>query len=130
MPHKDPQARKEYKRMYHAKRKRSPEYYAQRKAYRQSEKGMRLKQASRLRKYGITLAQKEQMVTAQNGCCAICDKPLSGYKNSHVDHDHNTGKVRAILCNKCNLGIGHLNDSVYIVDRALTYLKKWGSGGS
>lgn len=53
-------------------------------------------------KYGIGLAQVEEMIARQGGLCAICRK----YPAKQVDHDHRTGKVRGILCDGCNGGLG------------------------
>ncbi len=44
--------------------------------------------------------------------------------NFSVDHNHNTGKVRGLLCNNCNAGIGLFQDSIKILEKALLYLKK------
>ena len=43
----------------------------------------------------------------------------------HVDHDHETNQLRALLCGSCNRAIGLLQDSVLVVESALAYLKKW-----
>jgi hypothetical protein len=66
------------------------------------------------RQFGITEEQFDAMLKEQNGCCAICGlepSEASGHRNKHrlhVDHDHVTGKVRGLLCNNCNAGIGYL----------------------
>lgn len=56
--------------------------------------------------YGITVEQREEMAIRQDGKCAICGIIPNGNKNFHVDHDHNTGKIRQLLCNKCNAHLG------------------------
>jgi hypothetical protein len=61
------------------------------------------------------------MIEAQGGLCAICAGPLD---RPHVDHDHETGKVRGILCFNCNAGLGKFKDSVEIADAATEYLRK------
>jgi len=72
-------------------------------------------------RYGITLAEFETMNEAQNGLCAICDKqPNREFLD--VDHCHETGKVRGLLCNKCNQALGLLGDDLSIVMRVYTYL--------
>lgn len=59
--------------------------------------------------YGITLAEYEEMLEAQGGGCAICGaKPVKGKRRHAIDHCHTTGKVRGILCNRCNVILGHL----------------------
>ena len=73
------------------------------------------------RKYGITTKEYNTLLDAQDGVCAIC----FGGNNRKlcVDHDHDTGKVRGLLCDKCNLGIGMLGDKVDALQRAIDYLK-------
>ena len=72
-----------------------------------------------VRRYGITPAEYDQMYVAQGGLCAICEQP---FEVLHVDHDHVTTVVRALLCKSCNIGIGHLNDSPERLFRAAEYL--------
>ena len=77
--------------------------------------------------YGITQEDYDALLEKQHGVCAICHKPSKpGGKRSasrlHVDHDHETGRVRGLLCNRCNLGIGHLHDSPVLLLSALKYL--------
>lgn len=62
-------------------------------------------------KYGIDLKQYEVMLKEQNYRCAICNKHQSHFKRSlHVDHDHKSGKIRGLLCFRCNhLLVGGLN---------------------
>lgn len=86
--------------------------------------------ASRIKKeYGITMQAAEAMLSAQGGGCAICAKPLSIAQEgkaaadySHVDHCHTTGKVRGILCNNCNHGIGKFMDNPDLLRAAANYL--------
>ncbi len=78
--------------------------------------------------YGITLEQYNEMVEAQGGRCAICNKKPAG--TSHVsrrlcvDHDHDTGFVRGLLCHQCNVTIGMIEDSPELLDRMRRYLGK------
>lgn len=69
-------------------------------------------------KYGLTVEQYERMVDQQGGRCAICRRA----GRLHVDHNHNTGEVRGLLCMNCNTGIGHLGDDVEVLGRAIGYL--------
>ena len=70
--------------------------------------------------YGITLEEYDEM--AKDGC-NICGKTNEENKGHlAVDHDHETGKVRGILCVMCNLGLGNLGDNVEGLTRALEYL--------
>lgn len=74
--------------------------------------------------YGISLKDYERMYLEQSGVCLICDNPCKLGKLC-VDHDHETKKVRGLLCRKCNTAIGLLGDKVKLVQRAVTYLKKY-----
>lgn len=82
--------------------------------------------------YGISHAQYESMFAAQQGRCAICggedpkSLPSAHHKNGrfHVDHDHATGKVRALLCAPCNLGIGSFRDDPGLLVAAIAYLQR------
>lgn len=82
-------------------------------------------------KYGITSEEYDKMLEAQGGCCAVCgtDKPTGEgsfqrhLKNMAVDHCHETGRVRGLLCNKCNRGIGLLRDDPELLRKAADYLE-------
>lgn len=75
--------------------------------------------------YGISLAEYEAMLAQQGGKCACCGatKNPNG-KRLFVDHDHETGAIRGIICNRCNRGIGSLGDTIEGVRRALNYLER------
>lgn len=72
---------------------------------------------------GVTLEQFKEMQSAQNNLCAICKKAPSG-KRLHIDHCHKTGKIRGLLCYKCNVGIGYFNDSEEMLTAAIKYLRR------
>ena len=85
---------------------------------------------SRLRRYGISRQQYTEMYIKQNGKCAICNSinPNSGAakdgsKSFCVDHCHTTGKVRGLLCFKCNSGIGNFIDNIENLKSAINYLE-------
>lgn len=84
------------------------------------------RRASTLRRqYGMTWDDYHAMVDAQGGLCAICgtDSPGGGKTTFYVDHDHASGKVRGLLCNHCNLALGHLFDDAERLRSALRYLQ-------
>ncbi len=83
----------------------------------------RAERASHLRRtYGITIEEYETMVAAQEGCCAICgNRPADG-TSLHVDHDHETGRIRGCLCFRCNNALGDLGDSADTLARGARYL--------
>ena len=75
------------------------------------------------RLYGITLADYDKMYISQNGCCAICKIHQSEDKLTFcVDHCHITGKVRGLLCSKCNKAIGLFKDKIELLQKAINYL--------
>lgn len=78
--------------------------------------------------YGLTVDQYETMVKSQNGKCAICGNGHTGSitsKNLSVDHNHSTGKIRGLLCHKCNMGIGYFKENIDTLKSAISYLEKW-----
>lgn len=74
--------------------------------------------------FGITPEQYEAMLKAQDGVCATCSKPCKTNRWLCVDHDHDTGMIRGLLCSKCNTAIGLLNDDVDIMCNVLDYMLK------
>lgn len=78
------------------------------------------------RNYGITLEDYDAMYEKQNGQCAICGSNNPGGRWNHfaVDHDHETGEVRELLCNNCNTAIGLLKESPELIRLAAHYLDK------
>jgi hypothetical protein len=76
----------------------------------------------------LTTEQYNAMVEAQGGLCAICFKPEVRRKEDGtlralaVDHDHVTGRIRKLLCHRCNLGLGHFDDDIMRLVSAVTYL--------
>ena len=73
--------------------------------------------------YGITIADYDNMMETQKGVCKLC-QGLDGtrWERLAVDHCHKTGKVRGLLCDKCNRGLGQLNDDPNLVLKAYNYL--------
>ena len=78
--------------------------------------------------YGISLEDFENMLKLQNHSCAICSFSFdytSQSKGPHVDHDHETGKVRMILCRFCNNLLGYADDNIAVLESAIMYLDKY-----
>lgn len=78
-------------------------------------------------KYGLTVQEYDQMLAAQDGACAICGASGSGVSRFGVlvvDHDHETGEVRGLLCSTCNSAIGLLGDDPETVQKAAGYLSR------
>jgi hypothetical protein len=75
--------------------------------------------------YGITAEGYDAILASQGGRCACCGAAANrSGKRLFVDHDHQTGAIRGVICNECNRGIGALGDSVEGVRRALNYLER------
>lgn len=75
------------------------------------------------RRYGIGVKVFEAILAEQDGKCLICERP----DPEHVDHDHQTGKVRGILCFNCNQGLGNFRDDIRSLIRAVNYLMRGSS---
>ena len=71
-------------------------------------------------RYGITVAQYEQMLEDQAGCCKVCS---TGGVTLDIDHDHATGEVRGLLCRRCNLTLGLYNDNADHLEALASYLR-------
>lgn len=79
--------------------------------------------------YNLTLDDYDRMLEIQGGGCAICGTTVPGKGKNHkksfcVDHDHESGEIRGLLCNSCNRAIGLMYDNLEIVKSAVTYLEK------
>lgn len=81
-----------------------------------------------LARYGLTLAQYNSMAESQSQSCAICSGPGKQGKNERpalvIDHCHQTGKVRGLLCHRCNLAL-HAVEKPGFVDAATLYLERY-----
>lgn len=79
--------------------------------------------------YGMSLEDYNFMERCQDGKCYICKQPPIGKSQQtsilHVDHDHVTGKVRALLCQSCNIALGLVKDNQTTLSAMITYLKKF-----
>ena len=85
------------------------------------------------RRYGLSVDEYQTLLANHNFACGICKVEISyalGYKGKRsvvVDHNHETGDVRGILCSKCNLVLGHARESTEILYRAIVYLSERGA---
>jgi hypothetical protein len=76
------------------------------------------------RKYGMTLGDYERMFAAQGGVCAICGESRPEERTLHIDHDHESGKIRGLLCFRCNNSLGDLRENYELFQRAADYLDR------
>ena len=123
MPYKDIEKRNAHYRQrwdgFNAEQRKKHHAYRQTPLYRRREhlKG----------RYGLTLEQWNAMFETQGRCCAICKAETSGWSRGwHTDHDHQTKKVRAILCHACNRLLGHVKDDVSRLRAFIEYLEQAG----
>ena len=133
MAFKDKQKAKEYykswresKRGKEYTKKYSKEYYKRTRGTPEARRAFHMKQ-----KYGISMEDYAKLLASQNYVCAICGgkqvegKGLNGTLS--VDHNHDTGEVRGLLCQTCNLGLGAFKDNITLLAIASEYLKKYES---
>jgi hypothetical protein len=112
------EAVKDYMREWREKaRAANPDYYLNQDLYK---------------KYGITLEWYRETLAKQNNVCAICKEPETTVIREKVikmpvDHDHETGKTRGLLCTRCNRGLGLFRDKIDILNSAISYLSKYSS---
>ena len=122
-------------RAYHQHGCRTPECKAANaryhKAYRKTVVGKRVVRNMNLKQYGINVDDYERMLAEQGGVCAACGQKETAY-NQHgphdlaVDHDHETGVVRGLLCMRCNRALGLLGDNADRVQALAEYRRKVG----
>lgn len=127
MPHKDPEAAKRYRREHY--RRNAKRINARSRCYRQRYEREHREQRTLdrfRRETGITVTVEEHraMLEAQMGVCVTCGKPPATGKRFHIDHDHNTGRVRGLLCGACNRGLGMFYDSPDALRTAAAYLER------
>lgn len=107
-----------------SKRCKANDIYHRRKhtnVYKANRKKVDVK--ARFTHYGITETDYNRMFEEQEGKCKICGRHQSDMETSlAIYHDHNTGIVRGLLCNKCNVAIGLLNDNIGSLQAAIQYL--------
>ena len=79
-----------------------------------------------VREYGISIAEYNHLFELQEGKCSICGTHQSELKKRlHIDHNHETGKVRGLLCQKCNVAIGLLQDNWILLQNAANYIHQY-----
>ena len=78
-------------------------------------------------KYGMSEMDYQRLLKIQNFECAICKSITPGQNRDHfcVDHDHKTGRVRGLLCDTCNKGLGFFKDDIELCKNSVEYLYKY-----
>lgn len=128
----------EYARMRHILRMQEPEWIKKRAEYDakyRKKKFVSDREKMLLKKYKITVDHYNQLLLSQNGVCAICESDKNsksckgGLKSFAVDHCHKSEKIRGLLCDRCNRGIGLFKDNRKVLIKAARYLKRNGTNG-
>lgn len=103
---------KEYAKTYYQKIRGTPE----------ARRAFHMKQ-----RFGLTMEEYAKMLHSQNYVCGICFKKQVAGKNLNgtlaVDHDHKTGKIRGLLCQKCNTALGMFNDEIELFNNAIKWIQ-------
>ena len=121
MPYKDLEERKKYGKQYYKDHHKKAKEYD--KKYRKNNPEKR--RFARIKAtYGLSHQDWLKMWEEQDGRCIICGMAFATPTNAQVDHDHNTGEIRGLLCNHCNFAIGLFNDNPEFMIRAIKYLRK------
>jgi hypothetical protein len=121
---KDPEKYKERQQRWRAEHPETPEQAIARRARSKAFYQKRAKYWHLERKYGLTKEAYEAKLLAQDKRCAICSTLEPGGKGDfHVDHDHETDRVRGLLCQMCNMGLGSFGEDITLLERAVRYLK-------
>jgi hypothetical protein len=102
---------------------RNPGVTAAKKKRYNKRKPEKVREKRLIKRYGLTIAMYDEMVLIQESKCAICNQVPD--RKLVVDHNHSTNKVRSLLCDHCNQGIGLLKENIEILTSAINYLRKW-----
>jgi Recombination endonuclease VII len=121
----DPQGAKARVRAW---RESNPERYRDtQRRIKSSPAGKRRDRDGHLRrKFGLTAEEYDALLQCQDGRCAICREPGNDSIALHVDHDHVTGRVRGLLCFRCNGGLGQFREEPELLRRAAWYVENSG----
>lgn len=110
------------------RRRRSLEYQREQRRLYPEKMRLRSRQSERnrkLRKYGFTPETYELALKEQDYKCAICRTDNNNNRDWHVDHDHQTGQTRGILCHHCNLMLGNARDNPSVLSAGILYLERY-----
>ena len=125
---------REWAKKNRAKLRAAGKRYAERHPDRLRAKAMRRRQdhpdyyiTERARRYGLTLDEYRRIESAQGGVCALCTRPAVS-KSLHIDHCHESGVVRGLLCERCNMALGLFDDNAERLARAAAYVAKHQAG--
>lgn len=113
---------KRHKAYYLKNKKKIDKYIKNWQLENEDKENSRLRCSHLKRKYNITIDDYNRMVKQQKGKCKIC-KSFPDRPSFDIDHNHKTGQIRGLLCQKCNRGLGHFNHNPKILRKAAKYLE-------
>lgn len=93
------------------------------KYYSTDEYKRKHREADRFRRRGCTKEEYDQKMQEQHETCAICGKKVG--KELRIDHNHETGNLRGLLCDSCNWGLGNFKDNIELLRKAISYLERY-----
>ncbi len=105
-------------------RNKNKEYYKSYAKRWNQENKHKIKEYWLKSEYGISLEEYNLLLIAQDNKCAICRSSDPKKSSFSVDHDHNTGRIRGLLCHNCNVGLGGFRDTPEFLQSAIRYLAK------
>lgn len=110
--------------VYKKRNENSKEY--RKKYYDDPVNKLRYRDLNLKKSFGIGLTEYNELFQRQNGLCSICFQPERTKRNVSlaVDHNHQTGQIRGLLCSHCNRALGLFNDSLIVLKNAIQYLEK------
>jgi hypothetical protein len=114
---------REYNQRYHARRYASDPEYRERKRRLASERASH--PLFNRKRRDARVARCAEMFEAQGGRCALCDISFQEVRRYVIDHCHNTGEVRALLCDGCNTALGKFKDSPELLRKAAHYIERF-----
>ncbi len=127
-PSRDPAKQRKYKRDHYYRHLENNQ--ARSRAWNQAHPEQRFETSLRHR-FGISSKDFETLLTQQEGVCAACrlpetavDRRTRKVRRLHIDHDHETGVIRGLLCTRCNLAVGYLKDDPRRAEGVLSYLRE------
>ena len=128
----NPEKVKEYRKLYEQieKVKKYRQEYRKTKGPKNAKQWRdknpdRARSVSLMYSYGISIEQYNQIFVDQNGVCLICGGKEPNGRSLCVDHNHETGQIRGLLCRACNSGLGHFKENVDSLNNAIIYLNKF-----
>ena len=117
---RDPNITKKYYEKFRSKGIKNPRKQNKKRKFEWSIK----------KRFNLTLEEYEKMVLQQNGLCKICNEKDNKKTRLSIDHCHKKGNVRALLCTRCNLTLGHVEEKVHILENMINYINFFEKGES